>query len=75
MIIEEILEDNPDLVKRYSDQGYYIRNDQTGFEYEEAIDLIGKHTYTETNRTIPPAIEDSETEAMREALHVLLNTN
>ena len=75
MIIEEILEDNPDLVRRYSDQGYYIRNDQTGFEYEEAIDLIGKHTYTETDRPIPPAVEDSEAEEMREALHVLLNTN
>ena len=49
MIIEELLPDHPNLVKRYSDQGYLIQNDQTGYKYEEAIDIIGKYTYTETN--------------------------
>lgn len=74
MIIEEVLADNPDLVRRYSDQGYYIRNDQTGFEYEEAIDLIGKHTYTETNRLVPVNIDETDGEEAKEALHILLNT-
>lgn len=72
MIIEEILPDNPDLVRRYSDQGFFIQNDQTGFKYEEAIDLIGKHTYTETNEKIPVEIGEYTDEEAREALNILL---
>ena len=46
-----------EFVKRYSDSGYYIRQDQTGIDYSEAIDVAeSEFTYTETD--IP--IEDEE---------------
>lgn len=75
MIIEEILEDDPTLIRRYSNTGYYIKNNETGFEYAEAIDLIGKYTYSETNRIIEPDIEEAEAEEMKEALSILLGQN
>ena len=70
MIIEEILPDNPDLVKRYSDQGFLIQNDQTGDKYEEAVDIIGLYTYTETNE-----YPESEEIDDHEALNILLGRN
>lgn len=59
MIIEETLPDHPGLVKRYSDQGYLIQNDQTGEKYGEAIDVIGLYTYTETDE-YPEELTDTE---------------
>ena len=56
MIISEIIFDGK-LIKRYSDAGFFIRQDQTGIDYPEAIDIIDSpYTYTETD--IP--IEDPE---------------
>ena len=55
MIIEEAVEGHPNLVKRYSDAGFLIRQDQTGVEYAEAIDLAsGPYTYTETDIPVDP---------------------
>ena len=65
MIIEEAVQGHPDLVKRYSDQGYLIRNDQTGDKYEEAVDIIGLYTYTETDEYPEGGEEDlTDTEAL-----------
>ena len=61
MIIEEAVQGHPDLVKRYSDQGYLIQNDQTGEKYGEAIDIINLYTYTETDS---PSDELTDTEAL-----------
>lgn len=58
MIIEEILEGR-DLVKTYSDSGMMIRQ-ETGALYAEAVDIIGLHTYTETDIPIEDDITDSE---------------
>lgn len=64
MIIEEAVPGFANLVKRHSDQGYLIQNDQTGDKYEEAIDIIGLYTYTETDE-YPEGDEDiSDTEAL-----------
>lgn len=49
MIIVETVPDHPGLIKRYSDQGFLIQNDQTGYKYVEAIDVNGLYTYTETD--------------------------
>ena len=50
MIVALTVQDRPDLVLRRSDQGFLIRQDQTGNLYGEAIDLIeSPYTYTETN--------------------------
>ena len=51
MIIKEKLNEN--LVKHYSDQGVYIRQNETGVEYASAIDVIPcRYTYEETDREI-----------------------
>lgn len=56
MIIKELYTTRPDGVKlflNYSDKGVYIRQDQTGIEYTEAIDVeTAPYTYTETNKPI-----------------------
>ena len=64
MIIEEAVQGHPDLVKRYSDQGYLIQNDQTGDKYEEAVDVIGLYTYTETDEYPEQDEELTDTEAL-----------
>ena len=51
MIIQEILEENKDLIRTYSDEGRYVVN-QKGDAYGEAIDLVkfiedGTIVYTE----------------------------
>lgn len=41
------------LVKHYSDSGKYIRQVETGREYDEAIDVYPcKYTYVETDKPI-----------------------
>ena len=67
MIIEESIPDHPNLIKRHSDQGFLIQNDQTGDKYEEAVDIIGLYTYTETNE-YPESGEIDD----HEALNILL---
>ena len=56
MIIKELYTTRPDGVKlflNYSDKGVYIRQDQTGIEYTEAIDVeTVPYTYTETDKPI-----------------------
>lgn len=63
MIIEEAVPGFANLVKRHSDQGYLIQNDQTGDKYEEAVDIIGLYTYTETDE-YPEQDELTDTEAL-----------
>lgn len=69
MIIEEQVQGHPDLVKRYSDKGFLIQNDQTGGKYEEAVDIIGLYTYTETDE-YPEHDEDELTDT--EALNIIM---
>lgn len=70
MIIAERVEGHPDLVKRYSDQGFLIQNDQTGEKYGEAVDIEGLYTYTETDEPAEPEDLDEITDT--EALNILL---
>lgn len=65
MIITETYENNPDLVRRYSNAGFMIRQIETGIEYAEAIDLASSTwTYEETDIPIEPDEEISDTDAM-----------
>ncbi len=67
MIIVKMLENRE---RRYSDQGVYIKQLETGALYEDAVDVIPcKYTYEETD--IPIENEDEATsedyeEALRE---------
>ena len=74
MIIKELYTTRPDGVKlflNYSDKGVYIRQDQTGIEYTEAIDVeTAPYTYTETNKPIEGEPQD-ETEQKAEAYDYL----
>lgn len=68
MIIKELFAtrtDGVNLYRSYSDLGMMIRQDQTGVEYAEAVDVENsEYTYTETNiptdGLIPPAPPDYE---------------
>lgn len=58
-------EDGVNLYRTYSDINHYIIQDQTGIEYEDAIDVENSpYTYTESDREIeyPPEEEDNEEE-------------
>lgn len=61
MIVEEVYMKRADevvLVKTYSDEGYYIKNEDD-VEYEYAIDPQGhSHTYTETATKIEYNVEE-----------------
>ena len=74
MIIKELYTTRPDGVKlfrNYSDKGVYIRQDQTGIEYTEAIDVEGApYTYTETDKPIEDEPQD-EAEQKAEAYDYL----
>ena len=65
MIHREFYEQRKDGVKlyrTYSDAGMMIRQNETGVEYTEAIDVEGApYTYTETETTIEtPEMTDEE---------------
>ena len=48
------------LNRTYSDEGFYILQNETGIEYSEAVDVAdAPYTYTETDKPI----EDAEGEA------------
>ena len=54
-------EDGVNLYKSYSDAGFYIKQVETGVEYEEAIDVENApYTYEETDKLIP--IEEVQNE-------------
>lgn len=58
-IITEKFEDSVDLVRTYSDRGMMIKQDGTGYLYDEAIDPdYMNRTYTETD--IPIEQEEEE---------------
>jgi hypothetical protein len=56
MVIKAFYETRPDgvnLYRTYSNEGFYIIQNETGAEYEEAIDVEGSmHTYSETDKPI-----------------------
>ena len=66
MIQTELLK-NGTLIKHWSDLGVLIRQEETGAEYSEAIDVVPcRYTYTETDKPIEPEPEP-EPEAEKEA--------
>lgn len=49
------------LYRSYSDEGYFIRQVETGNVYSEAIDVDGApYTYEETDELIPKEETDNE---------------
>lgn len=56
MLVKEYLKTRNDGVKlyrTYSDMGMYILQNETGIEYEEAVDVEdAQYTYTEAKKTI-----------------------
>lgn len=66
MIIKEFYrtrKDGVNLYRTYSDINMYILQNETGVEYEEAIDVENApYTYSETDKPIPEP-EEEPTEA------------
>lgn len=56
MVVKEFYEtreDGVNLYRSYSDEGFYIIQDQTGIKYTDAIDVENApYTYTDTNEKI-----------------------
>lgn len=51
--IDEEGVEHENLVKHYSDAGFYILQNETGVKYSEAVDVYPcRYTYTETNEPI-----------------------
>lgn len=70
MIIQEMYEDNPDLIRTYSDAGFKIIQVDTGNIYDEAIDIYSTtHIYEESDEKIED-LDDEPTDS--ELLHILL---
>lgn len=59
-----------ELIHTYSDDGVYIRQNETGVLYDEAYDVPGNYTYTETD--IPIIANPDEEITDSEALNILL---
>ena len=68
MIVREFYTQRKDGVKlyrTYSDAGMMIRQNETGAEYAEAIDVEGaSYTYTETETRIPAEEAAEDTDAL-----------
>lgn len=58
MIVREFYrtrKDGVNLYRTYSDEGFYILQNETNIEYDEAIDVEGApYTYSETDKPIEP---------------------
>lgn len=51
----------PDRIRYYSDEGYYIRQIETGVLYEDAVHTVPAHfTYEETDELIPIIADNGE---------------
>lgn len=72
MILREFYrtrDDGVNLYRTYSDSGYLILQNQTGFEYAEAIDVDGApYTYTETSTKIQDTDEVEDVSVLRARL-------
>lgn len=73
MIVQEFLDEN--IVKTYSDAGFYIHGGMPEGNYVEAIDPISMNrTYIETDIPIENEYE-TEDEAYAEAGRILMGVN
>lgn len=65
MIIPQYLEGGA-RIRRYSNEGYYIRQIETGEIYEDAVDVVPcRYTYEETDEKIP-VMEEPDNELIPE---------
>lgn len=76
MIIKTFYEkraDGVNLYRIFSDKNVYIKQDQTGAEYSEAIDIKNApYTYTETDRPIDiPEDDPGESLTVADTLKIL----
>ena len=75
MIITETLtrDDGATLVRRYSDAGYKIRQEQTGALYSEAVDVeSAPYPYTETDQPVPKEQINPEHTSLEKATRFLI---
>ena len=65
MIKTEIMEDG--RIRTYSDAGKRLIQVDTGLIYDEAVDIEGLHTYTESEQDIESPIENNDTSTVLES--------
>lgn len=68
IVIEEVEIRNKSYKKTYSDEGYKLRQIETGLIYDEAIDMLeSNYTYEEIDELIEEeAIEEDYIEALNQ---------
>ena len=60
-VFYETREDGVNLYRTYSDEGFKIKQKQTGAIYDEAVDVENApYTYSETKELIPVVEEEQE---------------
>lgn len=61
IITEHPYNNNENLVETYSDEGYYIIQNETGRKYSSAVDVYPcGYTYSETSEKVPPMKDYSQ---------------
>ena len=70
---ENITINDREFKRTYSDENFYILQEQTGIEYEEAVDVMtANYTYIETNKPIEKGEkEKTDIEQKAEAWDIL----
>jgi hypothetical protein len=75
MIVKEFYktrEDGVNLYRTYSDEGFYLLQNETGVEYSEAVDVeSSKYTYSETDKPIETPDNEATEADYRNALESL----
>ena len=65
---EKFIINDREFKKTYSDEDFYILQEQTGIEYAEAIDILtANYTYIETNKPIEREEEEEKTDIEQKA--------
>ena len=61
IIVEYPHNNREDRIRRYSDEGYYLLQVETGYKYAEAVDVYpSSYTYEETDELIETLPEEEE---------------
>ena len=62
-----------DRIRSYSDKNVWIRQDQTGVLYEDAVDIPNLYTYTETDIPIPREAVEIDERTIEPTMRFMMN--
>ena len=72
LITETIMEGGREFVHNFSDEGFCVRQNETGIVYSDAMDIVPcQYTYTETDIPLDPEQIITEENLYAQAGHIL----